>query len=964
MGLLNSIFGRSGESSSGKHASTSTLSVETLEDRNLLSANAVLNGTTLNVFGDNANDKIIVQRNNNDQIVVTDYGVEIGRFANGGVNLIQVFGSGGDDTIFVSSNISQDANLFGQGGNLAFGGFEGGDLLIYQGSGTGTINGGDGNDRLLGGRGNDFLLGGNGDDILFGAGGTNILTGGLGDDTFFGASTRDTVTDLGLGNDNHQFDVPPPSIFDDPFLGLNPTLQLTLNESEVDILLRRASAATPSQDAIIAIVDRQGRPLGIRVEDGVSANITGNQANLIFAIDGALAKARTGAFFASNEANLTSRTVQNLSETTVSQREVESNPSITDPNSVFRGPGQVAPIGLGNHFPRGVSFTPQVDLFTIETTNRDASFAVGPDNIKGTADDVPLLERFNINPAFYNPGIPVGQRLSAPDSYGFFSGLDTNAQARGIATLPGGVPIFKLNDPNNAAAGATLVGGIGVFFPGETGFANEENSVLSTDFDPTKPDRSLEAEAIAFAASGGIPGFGFPVGNLDGIALPNTISPQPGDLQNPPRIDLVGLTLDVLGPQGLNGPRILTELLQSLGQGVENGALQPLIDPGPNGRVDQQLAVNDDGGTVFLLPGTPVPEGWIVLPHDDTTTPGGLTADDVRQITAQSVIQATQTRAAIRLPFNTFAKFIVSVVSPNGEFLGLFRMPDATVFSIQVASAKARNVAYFANPAALQPEDIVDANRDGVSDIPIGTAATNRSFRYLSLPRFPEGIDGAVPGPFSQLNDDAGIDRATSYFVDPTKNLISRGGVESTGFLPPGTKFEDVRGTALQDPNIPRAPASQFQSVFGFDSFNPGTNFRDRRDNGARDPNVDGVNFFQNPLLNRSGLVLFPGSVPLYKDGNLVGGFGISGDGVDQDDVVTFAGKISFETTEGTNVQRIDEFSLVGSIRVPFQKFNRQPNIFPIGDPRNLNPGFANFPVDPNDPVQGFNLLRIVQQAN
>ena len=54
--------------------------------------------------------------------------------------------------------------------------------------------------------------------------------------------------------------------------------------------------------------------------------------------------------------------------------------------------------------------------------------------------------------------------------------------------------------------GNLAVGGIGVFFPGTTGFASEENSSLSADFNPTKPDLSLEAEYIAFAAAGGSSG--------------------------------------------------------------------------------------------------------------------------------------------------------------------------------------------------------------------------------------------------------------------------------------------------------------------------------------------------------------------------------------------------------------------------------------------------------------------------
>src|SRR5688572_27461753 len=75
---------------------------------------------------------------------------------------------------------------------------------------------------------------------------------------------------------------------------------LTLTMSQVSTLLRRAAAATGSADAIIAIVDRNGTILGVRVEGSVNPAITGNSLMLGFAIDGAVAKARTAAFFSSN----------------------------------------------------------------------------------------------------------------------------------------------------------------------------------------------------------------------------------------------------------------------------------------------------------------------------------------------------------------------------------------------------------------------------------------------------------------------------------------------------------------------------------------------------------------------------------------------------------------------------------------------------------------------------------------
>ena len=40
----------------------------------------------------------------------------------------------------------------------------------------------------------------------------------------------------------------------------------------------------------------------------------------------------------------------------------------------------------------------------------------------------------------------------------------------------------------------------------------------------------------------------------------------------------------------------------------------------------------------------------------------------------------------------------------------------------------------------------------------------------------------------------------------------------------------------------------------------------------------------------QNGIQIFPGGVPLYRGNTLIGGMGISGDGIDQDDMVSFYG--------------------------------------------------------------------------
>ncbi len=157
--------------------------------------------------------------------------------------------------------------------------------------------------------------------------------------------------------------------------------------------------------------------------------------------------------------------------------------------------------------------------------------------------------------------------------------------------------------------------------------------------------------------------------------------------------------------------------------------------------------------------------------------------------------------------------------------------------------------------------------------IPAGTAFTNRTFRALAEPRFPGGIDGAAPGPFSSL-------------LAPGINPLTG---EDLGPALPATAYEKA--------NTPD---------YMYTSFMVGANFHD-------------------PNGPQNGVVWFPGSTPLYLGAGmappLAGGFGTSGDGVDQDDVATVAGQQGFAAPA---MIRADQF-LVRGVRLPYQKDNRNP---------------------------------------
>jgi hypothetical protein len=84
----------------------------------------------------------------------------------------------------------------------------------------------------------------------------------------------------------------------------------------------------------------------------------------------------------------------------------------------------------------------------------------------------------------------------------------------------------------------------------------------------------------------------------------------------------------------------------------------------------------------------------------------------------------------------------------------------------------------------------------------------------------------------------------------------------------------------------------------------------------------DATNGRAKSLLN-STLMIFTGSSPVQKNGILSGAIGISGDGIDQDDIIGSYGSENFEIAPD---KRIDRFFMRG-IRIPYTKFPRHPHI-------------------------------------
>jgi uncharacterized protein GlcG (DUF336 family) len=226
------------------------------------------------------------------------------------------------------------------------------------------------------------------------------------------------------------------------------------------------------------------------------------------------------------------------------------------------------------------------------------------------------------------------------------------------------------------------------------------------------------------------------------------------------------------------------------------------------------------------------PEGDLIAPVGGPL--GGLSAADVTQILNNAEATANTTRAAIRLPLGSKTRMVIAVADLDGTIIGLRRMQDSTVFSIDVAATKARNMVYF-NSAVRTVADL--------NGVPVGTAVTNRTISFGAQPLYPPGIDGSNAGPFFNL-----------YTMDLAN------------------------------------PCTQ-----GFQA-------------GAANA-------------NKSGIVFFPGSAGLYRNGVLAGGLGVSGDGVDQDDYVTNGGTAGFEAPANIRADQIMD----QGVRLPYFKFPRNP---------------------------------------
>jgi uncharacterized protein GlcG (DUF336 family) len=378
-----------------------------------------------------------------------------------------------------------------------------------------------------------------------------------------------------------------------------------------------------------------------------------------------------------------------------------------------------------------------------------------------------------------------------------------------------------------------VVGAIGVMGDGDYGF---DSNILDIDVD--------DEEAIALA---GIQGFAPPAAitanriSVDGTSLRfsdmvvNDLSPLQSNFAA-----INGTSGNLIAVTGYTAGAIIS----GSAYGTESSGIRA------------STAAEFKNRDAFVLSdGTGANRFPIRAATDGASVATPLTEAETRAILEEAFIIMSRARAQIRQPLDSRAQVSISIVDTHGEILGIVRSPDAPIFGTDVSLQKARTASFFSNSVAASdllgnPDTDVAAFvqrvRTFLNDpnaLTGGIAFADRSGGNLSRPYFPDGELGRPPGPLSRPIEDfnplaTGL-QAALIFPNLGQHLAFVTGASPTD-------------TPMRCTNTPDAVAGQ------------------------------------NRLEN--GIQIFPGSVPIYRGDQLIGGLGVSGDGIDQDDMISFLG--------------------------------------------------------------------------
>ncbi len=259
-----------------------------------------------------------------------------------------------------------------------------------------------------------------------------------------------------------------------------------------------------------------------------------------------------------------------------------------------------------------------------------------------------------------------------------------------------------------------------------------------------------------------------------------------------------------------------------------------------------------------------------------TVAGSALTISEVQSILGAAADTANRTRGAIRQPIGSNARVTIAVTDVDGKVLGIFRQPDAPVFGLDVAVQKARTSGFFARSdagaklsAAGFASYVTRANSDGLALNGL-IAYSDRGIGFLHRPLFPDGINETQAGPFSTPLAD----------WSPFNNGLQLDLIKTALITSPMCRSAAHMKWSM----LPPCPCAAIPEV-------------------------------------KNGIQIFAGGIPLYRGSTLVGAIGVSGDGIEQDDLIAAGGANAFAPP--TNL-RSDNF-FVRSVRLPFLKFPPRP---------------------------------------
>lgn len=309
--------------------------------------------------------------------------------------------------------------------------------------------------------------------------------------------------------------------------------------------------------------------------------------------------------------------------------------------------------------------------------------------------------------------------------------------------------------------------------------------------------------------------------------------------------------------------------------------------------------------------------GSVPLYRNGTVLIGGIGAAGVPPALAEFAVVA----ATAGTPF-----FVQQPLpAPGAVFINGIRLPFASQTARPAGTAADSAPAGFyqivPRDGAAAPDGWLVAPKDGASlssvdvnsIIANGIAMANLTRATIRLPL---GSRTKMVFAVTDLNGDIlGAYRmpdATFFSVDvaisKARNVVYfSGSPADLPGLPAGTAVTNrTIGFGAQPffpSGIDNSTPGPFRSLFLFDAANPCTQ--------GNQPS--------NPY--QSGVVFFPGSSPLYKNGRLVGGLGVSGDGVAQDDYVTSGAAVGFEAPTAIRADQV----FIRGVRMPYWTFPRNP---------------------------------------